>query len=100
MHLVHVADAAEKDLLGILDYIGINSAAMAEHVEAQLSGAIDSLEEFPERGAIASESEKWGYTVRMLIVFSFRILYTVRKDDVVVLRIVHGSQMTPVPPTK
>ncbi len=46
------------------------------------------------------KSEKWGYTVRMLIVFNYRILYTVRKDDVVVLRIVHGSQMTPVPPTR
>ena len=99
MHIVQVSDAAERDLITILDFVRADSPAMSRHVEAHLSNAIDSLETFPDRGAIAQESGAWGCTVRMLVVFNFRILYTVRANDVVVLRVVHGSQMTPVSPS-
>jgi toxin ParE1/3/4 len=98
MYLVHVSQAAEQDLIGLLDYIRRDSPAMADHVETHLANAIDSLETYPDRGALTPESETWGYPVRMLVVFNYRILYTVRTNDVVVLRIVHGSQMTPVRP--
>ena len=73
---------------------------MAEHVETHLVNAIDSLETYPSRGAIAEESATWGYPVRTLFVFHYHILYTVRTNDVVVLRIVHGSQMRPARPRR
>jgi plasmid stabilization system protein ParE len=79
-------------------YVYQDSPTIALDVEERLYSAIESLAHFPDRGTIAAESEEWGYTIRVLIVFRYRVLYVVRQSDVFVLRVVHGSRLGPVNP--
>ena len=97
MYDVSLSQQAEKDLDGIVGFVAQSSPAGADHVWTHLSSAINSLEVFPQRGAPAvEEAQSWGVEVRALIVFGYCIFYTVRRPEVVVLRIVHGRRRRPV----
>jgi plasmid stabilization system protein ParE len=97
---VHISDEASADIVREILHVHRDSPRAAAELENRFYEAIESLEYFPERGAFAPESDQWGYVVRFLLVFQFRVLYTVRGADVVALRIVHGSRLGPIEPNE
>lgn len=56
---------------------------------------INTLETFPERCAEASESLYFNYTVRLLLIGNYRILFRIKEDTIRILEFKGGSQSKP-----
>jgi toxin ParE1/3/4 len=78
---------AAEDLDAIADYIAIDSPANAEEFIGKLVTAIDELKQMPERYAVAREAAAFGFTIRQRVVGRYRILYSVERAVVRVLRV-------------
>ena len=59
-------------------------------VNRRIREATRLLKKLPELGSIVPEFDD--YTLRELIVFSYRIIYEVRKEDCYIMFVVHGSR--------
>jgi toxin ParE1/3/4 len=61
-----------------------------------MKAAIDSLEELPERCPLAPENATFPFEVRHLLYghkpHVYRVLFTIRKNQVVILHVRHGKQ--------
>lgn len=95
---VRVTQAAYADLDAIIGYISWDSPLNAERVGDRLFEAMESLARFPERSPLAAEADSWGGPVRVMLVYRYRVLYLLRSDEVIVLRVLHGSMLPPVDP--
>jgi plasmid stabilization system protein ParE len=83
---------ARKDIRAIAEYIAIDSPSNAEDFVLWMEEEIMSLDRFPLRCPVALESESWGLEVRLLLVGSYRVLFTIRGVAVIVLRVRHGAR--------
>ena len=91
---VLIALEAEKDLIGIYDYmLQEDGLSQAEEVENRLIEAILSLEELPNRGKQPSELKELGITdYRELQVHPWRIFYYVLQQTVGVVAILDSRR--------
>lgn len=80
--------AAAADLEAIFAYLLPLNPAVAEDVIQELTVAADSLAEFPFRGR---QGRARG-TRELLAVRPYAVVYEVRRDAVVILRLWHGMQ--------
>jgi plasmid stabilization system protein ParE len=96
MLTVILTHAALDDLDDLLAFFARESPASAEHLLESVHEALASLGEFPLRFPIAEESPEWNREVRSMLVHRYRVLYEVRRSNVMVLRIVHGHRRRPV----
>jgi plasmid stabilization system protein ParE len=87
-----VSDAARADARDILDYLEEHAGEqIALRYAVDLDAAVDRIANFPR---IGSPRRQLGDDVRVVIVDPFLLFYTVTLsgDDVVVLRVLHGSR--------
>jgi plasmid stabilization system protein ParE len=91
---VTVAPAALDDVEAILRRVEVESPQNAAMLAERFAVAFESLREYPERCAVVTESETWNRTVRCLMVFHVRVLFTVSEERVAVLRVLHGGRHT------
>ncbi len=84
---VWVRPKAAEDLDAIWLYIAHDAPANAERFLGKLTDAIDGLQHFPERYAVARESEAFAFTIRQRVVGRYRILFMVEGSRVRVLRV-------------
>ena len=94
---VETTEQAERDILGILDWLISAQAGGAGLRWFQgLEKAIASLSELPERCPIAHESESFPFEVRRLLYgrkpHVYRILFTVVGETVYILYVWHGRR--------
>ena len=89
---VEFADAAERDVLEIALRIATDSVDAALRWEAQLRAAASTLSRLPRRFPIVSESAFFGREVRRLVHGRYRVLYEIRRDRIVILRVRHGMR--------
>ena|SRR6266545_2957239 len=68
------------------------TTAQMQQWHAGLWRAIFSLEQMPERCALAPENDDFNHEIRQLLYGSYRILFTIQDDVVKVLHVKHGSQ--------
>jgi toxin ParE1/3/4 len=80
-----------RDLLSeAVGFLAERSAAAAEHFLRDVDAAATSLEHFAERGRPVPE---FGIVVvREIFVRSYRLMYWVRGDEVVIIALVHGRR--------
>lgn len=78
------------DLESIRDYIIKDSAYYAARFIERIIEAVESLREFPDMGRIVHEAET--ETIRELLFQSYRIMYLVESDRVLILTVLHGSR--------
>jgi toxin ParE1/3/4 len=78
------------DLESIRDYIIKDSAYYAARFIEKIIEAVESLREFPGMGRIVPEAEN--EKIRELLFQSYRIMYLVEPDRVLILTVVHGSR--------
>lgn len=97
---VTITPAAEEDLRSIIAYVREESIQQAIALAEHFAAAVGSLSLFPDRCPLAPESEVWKMQVRTLIVFRYRVLYTVKPKGVFILRIVHGHMDISIPRSK
>lgn len=79
-------------------YIEQESPTSAHRWATGLMDAINSMQTFPERCALAPENEFFPQELRQLLYRSgrgiYRVLFTVSGDAAVILHIRHGAQQT------
>ena len=86
---VVISARAERDLVEIFNYLIERSPKGAESVISKLNENILALSSFSRRGAPRDDI---GPNLRMLVVHSYTLIYAVRRDYVIVLRVLHGSR--------
>src|SRR5688572_26613184 len=95
-HAVHITARALREIDGALDWLAERSRAVAVRWHERLMQAVRSLENNPERCALAPESEWYPGEVRQLLHGKgrgvYRILFEVRGDTVYILRVRHSAQ--------
>lgn len=89
--MVKWAAHAKAQLHHIHDYIAEDSPLYAKRVTAALVQRTVDLDELPRKGKMVSELNE--DAVRELPLYSYRILYEIKADDlVVVLAVIHKRQ--------
>lgn len=89
---VEVTENAEREAQEIYALIAEDSPGNVLRWFEALFEAVGSLEAFPDRCAVAPESEAVDQKVRQLLVGSYRMLFVVRKNLVYVLHVRHGAR--------
>ena len=80
------AEAAEKDLTEIIDYIAIDNPADASRILQEIKQQAASLYTFPERGRIVPELHENGiHFYRELVIPPWRMIYRISDTEVYVL---------------
>ena len=81
---------ALDDLREIRTYVSRDRPEAAKRLAARIRQRVSMLADQPEAGRIVPELEPLGY--REVIVAPYRIVYEMRKRDVVVFRVWHGRR--------
>ncbi len=90
---VHWANVAEKDLIGIVEFIAEGNLTNARDVFEKIKKKSSSLCQFPERGRIVPDLKDHGIILyRELIVDPWRIIYRVSAKKVYVLSVLDARQ--------
>jgi plasmid stabilization system protein ParE len=78
------------DLGEVMEFLAKDAPAYAERIGMRIVEAPDVLEEWPRSGNIVPE---FGVDhVREIIVWPYRVIYTVRGNDCYIVAVVHGSR--------
>ncbi len=84
------SDPARADLRSIHDYIAHDSRHYAKKVTQDIREKTDILDDLPKIGKVVSElNDK---AVRELWLYSYRIIYEIKSQNVFVLAVVHKRQ--------
>jgi toxin ParE1/3/4 len=83
--------AALDDLQDIAEFIERDSAHYAEAVVDKIVALARDLPNFPMRGRVVPELGR--DDVRERFVFSYRVVYWVRADALVVVNVIHGHRL-------
>ena len=81
---------ARDDLKAIYDYIVKDSKNYAGKVIDDIVESSEQLTEFPKIGRIVPEVEK--EYIRELFIYSYRLIYEIKNDDIYVLAVIHGAR--------
>ena len=82
---------ANRDLNSIFEFISRDSKDYAQNVINEIVEKTSVLNTFPNIGRVVPEIND--PQIRELIIYSFRILYTVRKPETEILAIIHGKRL-------
>ena len=85
------SEPAVDDLEAIRDYIARDSEVYARSFVAELLGAVDRLEDFPESGRQVPEAEDRP-EIREVIYRGYRLIYRLERARVVILTVLQGAQ--------
>ena len=83
--------AAADDLQSIVEYIARDSPRYAVAVADKILALTGSLSRHPRLGRVVPEFER--ADVRERFVFSYRVIYQVRPDAIVVVNVIHGRRL-------
>ncbi|RLA39044.1 MAG: type II toxin-antitoxin system RelE/ParE family toxin [Gammaproteobacteria bacterium] len=89
-HVVWSPEAVE-DLEAIAEFIGRDSAFYASSVVTKVLAVSRSLTEAPLIGRIVPELEN--NQIRERFIYSYRLIYRIRDDDILVVAIIHGKRL-------
>lgn len=90
---VEITHSAEADIGEIWDYIAQDSPGNAAVFISALETQIVSLEQFPERCPRIPENEILGTTYRHILYKSYRTIFRITGNTVVILRVIHGARL-------
>jgi toxin ParE1/3/4 len=81
---------AKNDLKAVFDYIEKDSRFYAEKVIEVIVQKSEMLVEFSKKGRIVPEIEQ--ENIREVLVYSYRMMYEIKKDDIYILNIIHTAR--------
>jgi plasmid stabilization system protein ParE len=85
------SERALTDLAAVHDYISKDSVAYADRFLARLVRAADALADFPELGRRVPEEPRQS-DLREILFQSYRIVYRIEADRILVATVLHGSR--------
>jgi len=83
-------EQASADALSIYSYIAQKSDLYAANVYERILNRAERLQDQPEIGAIIPEANR--SDLREVYVYSFRLIYQLLPDVVLVLSVIHGAR--------
>ncbi len=81
---------AIEDIESIADYIQRDSLFYAKAVVNKIFQCTEKLKEFPKIGRVVPELEK--EDIRELIVYSYRLIYQVKENQILIIAIIHSKR--------
>ena len=93
-HKILWTGPALDDLRGIRDYVSQDDPAAAKRLAEKIRNGVLRLADHPLSGRVVPELS--GLDYREVIIAPYRIVYAVKKDKVIILRVWHGRrELTP-----
>ena len=92
-HRIGWSRRAVGDLEGIADYISGDSPTYAGIVVKKIMTQVRILAQFPRAGRKVPEFDD--ENVRELIVYSYRVIYRLQENDIVIAAVIHGKRNLP-----
>jgi plasmid stabilization system protein ParE len=90
-HRIVWSSRAAQDLNSIIDYIAADSPAYAGIVLKKIVNQTRILAHFPQAGRKVPEFDD--ESLRELVVYSYRIIYRLQEDEVLIVSAIHGKRM-------
>ncbi|MCP5244998.1 MAG: type II toxin-antitoxin system RelE/ParE family toxin [Burkholderiales bacterium] len=84
-------DSATSDLRAVHDYIAKDSLYYAKKVVNDVRERMEQLDTFPKIGRIVPEINQ--ENIREISIYSYRIIYEINDQVIIVLAIVHQRQV-------
>lgn len=91
-HRVQITREADRQISAIKSYIAEDSPDSARRWRIGLRERLRSLKEFPERHEIAFSASEIGCDVRHTFFGTYRILYVIDGNSVVIVSVRHGAR--------
>jgi plasmid stabilization system protein ParE len=88
MTLVRYHEAAEEELLNEIGYLELRAQGLGQRFFAEVRRAENLITQFPE----SSEEIRPGIRKRVLRKFRYSLIYSIEKDDVLILAVAHHSR--------
>jgi plasmid stabilization system protein ParE len=82
---------AVQDLEQTAEYIARDSSAYAKAIVAKAISTAASLSQFPARGRVVPELNDERFRERL--VYSYRLIYRLDEDEVLIIALVHGGRL-------
>ncbi len=89
---VYISENAENELEDIFEHIAIDSKRQARKVVNEIKVKIKDLNIMPEKFPKEPNSMNPGRNVRFFPIYSYKIIYEIKTDKIMVLSIFHTSQ--------
>jgi len=87
------AAVAEKDLLGIVDFIAEDNPGIALEILNKIKSGTAKLDHSPKRGRIVPELLKQGLSLyREIVIKPWRVIYRIEQDKVYVVSVIDGRR--------
>jgi plasmid stabilization system protein ParE len=96
-HKVELSLRAQGDIDSTYRRIRDDAPGRAARWRQRLLDAVDSLEHFPLRHALAPEAEAVGMELRQMMFGVYRVLYVVEGDTINILTVRHGARQLLTP---
>lgn len=90
-HRVVWSPRALADVQAIASYIAADSSSYASTVVRKILTSTRALTNFPRSGRMLPEVDD--ENLREVFAYSYRIIYRVEQDEVVVAAVIHGKRM-------
>ncbi|MFA5809617.1 MAG: type II toxin-antitoxin system RelE/ParE family toxin [Thermoleophilia bacterium] len=90
---VFITQNAQDDLRHIFSYIAEDSISNARIFVSELEEKINTLSTLPERSSYIPENVFFSTDYRQLILRKYRVIYRIDKNEIYVLRVIHGSKL-------
>jgi len=81
------SEPAKADLRSIHDFIAHDSRHYAKQVTQDIAAKTDRLNELSRRGRVVPEIGN--EAIRELSLYSYRIIYEIKRQDVIILAVIH-----------
>jgi toxin ParE1/3/4 len=90
-HRIVWSPRAAKDLESITDYIAADSPAYAGTVLKNIVNQTRMLARFPRAGRMVPEYDD--ENLRELIVYNYRIIYRLEREEALIVAVIHGKRV-------
>lgn len=82
---------ASDDVVRIAEFISRDSENYAKIVVEKILSATEILPEFPCSGRIVPEFTE--ESIRELFIYSYRLIYEIREEIILIVAVIHGKRM-------
>jgi len=90
---VEITRRAERDILAVFEHIAEENEKTSMDWISEVERQIKTLERFPKRCSVIPESTELEREYRHLIYGNYRTIFRITGSSVIILRVIHGSQL-------
>lgn len=83
---------AQRDLIGIFDYIALDNPAAATNLLDKIDTKIRQLERFPLSGIVPRDASLRNRGYRILVVHDYLVFYKIVGRTIYIWRVIHGRR--------